>query len=112
MNILHLTDLHYSDKGKDPSKVINAIITKIKEENIVIDFVFFTGDIVNAGSDNAQYSQAVELLFSSLQSELQIDACNIIICPGNHDIDRTKISRSLKSHFNTEIKDNAGEHQA
>ena len=107
MNILHLTDLHFSDRGKDPTKIIRSIITKIKEESISIDFVFFTGDIVNAGSDNAQYSQAVELLFSSLQSELQIDACNIIICPGNHDIDRTKISRSLKSHFNTEIKDNA-----
>ena len=79
MNILHLTDLHFSDRGKDPTKIIRSIITKIKEESISIDFVFFTGDIVNAGSDNAQYSQAVELLFSSLQSELQIDACNIII---------------------------------
>ena len=33
MNILHLTDLHYSEKGKDPSKVINAIITKLKEDS-------------------------------------------------------------------------------
>ena len=107
MNILHLTDLHYSDKGKDPSKVINAIITKLKEENIVIDFVFFTGDIVNIGADDAQYSKAVNLLFGTLQSELNVDANNIIICPGNHDIDRSKISKSLKSYFNTDIKDNA-----
>lgn len=107
MNILHLTDLHYSEKGKDPSKIINAIIAKIKEENISIDFVFFTGDIVNIGSDNAGYSEAINLLFGPLQSELKIDPENIIICPGNHDIDRSKISKSLKSYFNTEIKDNA-----
>lgn len=107
MNILHLTDLHYSEKGKDPSKVINAIITKLKEENIVIDFVFFTGDIVNIGADDAQYSKAVNLLFGTFQSELNVDASNIIICPGNHDIDRSKISKSLKSYFNTDIKDNA-----
>ena len=107
MNILHLTDLHYSEKGKDPSKIISAITEKIKEENISIDFVFFTGDIVNIGSDDAQYTEAINLLFGTLQSELNVDAGNIVICPGNHDIDRSKISRSLKSYFNTEIKDNA-----
>lgn len=107
MNILHLTDFHFSEKSKDPSKIINAIIVKIKEENLPIDFVFFTGDIVNAGSDSAQYSEAVKLLFNSLQSEFKIDPCNIIICPGNHDIDRSKISKSLRSYFNTDIKDNA-----
>ena len=88
MNILHLTDLHYSEKGKDPSKIIKAITAKIKEENISIDFVFFTGDIVNIGADDAQYSKATNILFDTLQSELNIETCNIIICPGNHDIDR------------------------
>lgn len=106
MNILHLTDLHYSEKGKDPSKIIKAITAKIKEENISIDFVFFTGDIVNIGADDAQYSKATNILFDTLQSELNIETCNIIICPGNHDIDRSKISKSLKSYFNDEIKDN------
>jgi predicted MPP superfamily phosphohydrolase len=47
MNILHLTDFHYSTKGKDPSKIVKAIIEKIKEENRQIDFIFFTGDLVN-----------------------------------------------------------------
>ena len=106
MNILHLTDLHYSEKGKDPSKIIKAIIAKIKEENVSIDFVFFTGDIVNIGSDDAQYLKATSLLFDALRFELNIDICNIIICPGTHDIDRSKISKSLKSYFNDEIKDN------
>ena len=86
MNILHLTDLHYSEKGKDPSKIISAITEKIKEENISIDFVFFTGDIVNIGSDDAQYTEAINLLFGTLQSELNVDAGNIVICPGNQYI--------------------------
>ena len=73
MNILHLTDLHYSEKGKDPSKIIKAIIAKIKEENVSIDFVFFTGDIVNIGSDDAQYLKATSLLFDALRFELNLN---------------------------------------
>ena len=72
MNILHLTDFHFSERSKDPSKIINAIIVKIKEENLPIDFVFFTGDIVNAGSDSAQYSEAVKLLFDSAIKALKL----------------------------------------
>lgn len=106
MNILHLTDLHYFERGKNPTKLVQAITAKIKEERIHIDFVFFTGDIVSIGEEKAQYSQAIHLLFDSLQSELGIDPNNFIICPGNHDIDRNKISKSLKAYFNAEIKDN------
>lgn len=106
MNILHLTDLHYSERGKNPTKLVQAITAKIKEERIHIDFVFFTGDIVNIGDDKAQYSQAIHLLFDSLQSELGVEPNNFIICPGNHDIDRNKISKSLRAYFNAEIKDN------
>lgn len=106
MNILHLTDLHFSEKGKSPLNIIKAIVSKIKLEDIHIDFVFFTGDIVNIGADNAQYENAIHMLFDTLSSELDINPCNFIICPGNHDIDRSKISKSLKSYFNTEIRDN------
>ena len=106
MNILHLTDLHFSEKGKSPLNIIKAIASKIKLENIHIDFVFFTGDIVSVGADNAKYADAIHMLLGTLSSELDIDSCNFIICPGNHDIDRNKISKSLKSYFNTEIRDN------
>lgn len=106
MNILHLTDLHFSEKGKSPLNIIKAIASRIKLENIHIDFVFFTGDIVNIGADNAQYEDAIHMLFGTLSSELDIEPCNFIICPGNHDIDRSKISKSLKSYFNSEIRDN------
>lgn len=99
MNILHLTDLHFSEEEKSPLNIIKAIASKIKLEDIHIDFVFFTGDIVDIGADNAQYEDAIHMLFDTLSSELYIDPCNFIICPGNHDIDRSKISKSLKSYF-------------
>ena len=51
MNILHLTDLHFSEKGKSPFNIIKAISSKIRLENIHIDFVFFTGDIVTLCGD-------------------------------------------------------------
>ncbi len=53
MNILHLTDFHYSERGKNPTKLVQAITAKIKEERIHIDFVFFTGDIVDIGDEKA-----------------------------------------------------------
>ena len=39
MNIPHLTDFHFSEKSKDPSRIINAIIVKIKEENLVEELI-------------------------------------------------------------------------
>lgn len=107
MNVLHLTDLHYSNSGKDPTKIIKAIVSKIKEENILIDYVFFTGDIVDIGSDDAPFYEAMKLVYDILSKELRIKQNNFIFCPGNHDIDRKHICRSLKSFFNTEIKDNS-----
>lgn len=106
MNILHITDLHYKAGGKNPNNIITAIISKIKSEKIPIDFVFFTGDIVNAGSDNTSYLDAINLIYEKFKSQLNIDSSNFIFCPGNHDIDRNKISKSLKSYFNNEVKDN------
>jgi predicted MPP superfamily phosphohydrolase len=106
MNILHLTDFHYSQKGKEPSKIINAIIGKLQEEKILIDFVFFTGDLVNIGGEDAPYWTAKELLFDPLVQQLGIASDSIIICSGNHDIDRTKVSKALKSHIDGEIINN------
>ena len=69
MNILHLTDLHFSEKGKSPLNIIKAIVSKIKLEDIHIDFVFFTGDIVNIGADNAQYEDEIHNFFGLLNSK-------------------------------------------
>lgn len=104
MKILHITDFHYSEKGKDPYRIISSICNIISSKQEIIDFVFFTGDLVNIGGDNAPYEQAKEILFNKLSKELSIQQENIIICPGNHDIDRSKISRAIKSYIDDEIK--------
>lgn len=69
MNILHLTDLHFSEEEKSPLNIIKAIASKIKLEDIHIDFVFFTGDIVDIGADNAQYEDAIHYLYICFSSE-------------------------------------------
>lgn len=104
MKILHITDFHFAEKGKDPSKIIEEICKKINDDNEQVDFVFFTGDLVNIGGDNAPYQKAKELLFDKLTSSIKVKQANIIICPGNHDIDRSKISKALKSYIDDEIR--------
>lgn len=104
MNILHITDFHFAEKGKDPSHIINAIIDSLRSTTISIDFIFFTGDLVYSGGDSAPYKKAYELLFDAFKKELHINPQNILLCPGNHDLDRSKISKAIKSYIDEEIK--------
>lgn len=97
MNILHITDFHFKnfDRFKNKSilildKLISSIIDTIKNESI--DFMFFTGDLVFSGVENIDFDIAKGILLTRLQSELSVNPANVFICPGNHDIDRSKIS--------------------
>ena len=104
MNILHITDLHYSLESSKQIKVVQSIINTIVERKILIDLVFFTGDLVQSGSKLENFQLANNALFFALIDKLNLKPENIIFCPGNHDIDRTLIHGALKSFFDSEIK--------
>lgn len=106
MNILHLTDFHFSTKSSQQIRVVNAIISEIKTRNLVIDFVFFTGDLVFKGTNVENFQQAQNVLFYPIISELNVKKENIIICPGNHDINRNAIHSAIKSYISDQIRSN------
>lgn len=104
MNILHITDFHYSSESSKQIKVVQSIVKTIIEKEIEIDLIFFTGDLVQSGSKKETFQSANNALFKVLIEKLNLKSQNIIFCPGNHDIDRSLIHGALKSFFESEIK--------
>ena len=106
MKILHITDFHYSSDNKLMRDMIDSIINKIKESNHKFDFILFTGDLVFSGTSNENFKKACDVLLNRLAIELGFNKEYIIICPGNHDIDRDKIHSALYDYFDNHIKSN------
>jgi len=106
MRILHITDFHYTKESTLEVKVVNSIIDTIIKEKIKIDFVFFTGDLVQAGNSVEIFQYACDALFNKISDKLNISKESIIFCPGNHDINREKIHSAAKSYFDTQITSN------
>lgn len=104
MNILHITDFHFSIENTKQLNIVQSIIKSIKESTIVIDLVLFTGDLVYNGTKEENFRIAHIALFKALIEELSIENSNILMCPGNHDIDRNSIHSATKSFFDSEIK--------
>ena len=101
MNILHISDFHYCEENLIYERVISAIINSIKKEKVSLDCALFTGDLVFYGNRKSDFAKAQEVLFDRLSNELGIKKHNIIMCPGNHDIDRTSIYPTAENSFNT-----------
>lgn len=103
MNILHITDFHYSNEISLQKRVLKSIINSISEQNIKIDLIFFTGDLVQSGNKIENFQTARIVLFDELSSKLKVEKENIIFCPGNHDIDRNAIHSAMKSFIDGNI---------
>jgi len=92
MNILHITDLHIDDPKSEKEALreafypeyLQSLVETIKADNLDIDFIFITGDIVNyAKVDN--YSHA-SVILNHLADKLNVPQVNIYLTCGNHDI--------------------------
>jgi predicted MPP superfamily phosphohydrolase len=103
MNILHITDFHYNSENTLQKKVVSSIIKTIKDIEFNIDVVFFTGDLVQNGSDIELFRSASRELFDKLSEHLSIDPKNIVFCPGNHDINRGSIHGAIKPYLDAKI---------
>jgi len=98
INILHLSDLHFGvEKHKkwtkdhasvvaERNKMADEIVNKLNKRNIIIDLLVITGDIAWS-ADEKEYDLALAWL-SKLRDNLGLDKNDIVVCPGNHDIDK------------------------
>jgi DNA repair exonuclease SbcCD nuclease subunit len=109
MNILHITDFHFRvGKQHDfqQDKIIEKIIGTIRESNTKLDFIFFTGDLVFSGEDPANFDSAKKILLDRLLKEFNLNTGQLFICPGNHDVNRSMVSKAIISQIDS-IENNA-----
>lgn len=93
IRILHLTDVHISSTNAQRIKErINALLRSLERENFSTHFIIFSGDATNKGAPD-EYQLFSEQVIRPLTTELPLSPSNIIITPGNHDINRARIDK-------------------
>lgn len=113
IRILHLTDFHFNNKTlRDWDEFYkDAFFSKLNELTIdkKIDFVFFTGDLIDKGGKDFKETKIAlnefnKNIIQPILEKLNLNVSRFIICPGNHDINRfadTKIDENgLKNTLN------------
>lgn len=96
IRIIHISDIHFN-KTENQIEMIDKYIEDLKKlEDKKIDLIFITGDLINKGGkdfqsiDNA-FKSFETLFIDKILNSLNIHKNQIIICPGNHDINRDEI---------------------
>ncbi len=90
LNILHLSDLHFSDKyAHELEQIKNNLIENEQKRKIPIDCLIFSGDLVQQPSEKA-FKNAYDKFILPIIEELNIDKNNIIFTAGNHDVNLEK----------------------
>ncbi|HEY5535977.1 MAG TPA: metallophosphoesterase [Ignavibacteria bacterium] len=108
MKILHISDFHYSKSKLEKAKYKTFIskylehITKIKN----IDFIIFTGDLVDRGNNSEDFNIANDILIDPLIKATNIDKSNVFICAGNHDVKRDEDMEMTQDLFKNKLIDN------
>lgn len=109
MKILHITDLHYTDSMGSLTKQNNLIknfLSDINKNIASIDFVVFSGDLVNSGDNFSIFNKAKDEFIDKILEILNLNKINFFICPGNHDVNRKNVSDSLVKFLDEEINNN------
>lgn len=107
MNILHITDLHYNSRSYEKlnqERLIEKLCHRLENLESKIDLVFFTGDLVFNGSNADDFAEARTIFLDKINSALNLSSENILMCPGNHDMDRSGKSEALEEFYKSNIK--------
>ena len=107
VRLLHLSDIHLGTPKVDDHQVVvvdrllTAVASEVRE-NGPIQLIAMTGDLI-WGNDprcalpfDQQWDVASDFLDKLITAASLPDRANLIVCPGNHDIDRKKIDPLVK----------------
>jgi predicted MPP superfamily phosphohydrolase len=94
---LHLSDFHFRESDIGNAKIVLSdllrdIVEQQKKHDLQLDFIAVTGDIAFA-SRPEEYNLAHSFL-DDLLSATELGKDRLFIVPGNHDVDRKKITKA------------------
>jgi predicted phosphodiesterase len=97
---LHLSDFHFRVGDQyDQQVVITSLLNDINDQRlqqgVTADAIFLTGDIAFSGK--AEEYQVAREFIEKLISVSGVELSNIFCVPGNHDVDRSRITASLRT---------------
>ena len=105
LNILHISDAHIQMAAKEEvseivAKMINDALKVQNEQDIKIDLVCFTGDMIQRGDmaldGEKQMEIAEEILVNPVLNSFGLEKDKFIIVPGNHEVDVKKIVKATE----------------
>ncbi len=106
VTILHLSDLHcgpnscfYGDDKSplDPVNFSQTIIDDIDDQNFSIDALVISGDF-SSTSQNKEFDIALDFI-DELKTKLNLSKNEIIVVPGNHDINWDEKDGNRRSQY-------------
>jgi calcineurin-like phosphoesterase family protein len=99
VRLLHISDTHFSRDRWDQDHVLSALADDVAVMRDALgppDLVFFTGDIAQSGL-RREYKTAEAWLSGHLLPAAGVGPGALIMVPGNHDVDRTRMKLPGKS---------------
>lgn len=109
MNILHLSDYHFKSNSFEKFSedgIIEKLCESLTKKTNKIDLVLFTGDLVHSGKNDLDFNSAKSSFIDTVTKSLGISINEFIMCPGNHDVDRSSRLESLENFFSEKIVGN------
>lgn len=109
--ILHLSDLHYSNKHAAQSNMLRdafwSDLSTVLQEYGKPAGVIFSGDIVNNPDEEDVYLHAIDKFFHPLAERTGVKTSNFVFCPGNHDISWKSLQKN--DLFNRAMREEGGD---
>lgn len=100
IRILHFSDFHYkSDSNLDFRIVAKDLCDQLRKDSV--DFVIFTGDLVNSDKGLAHFVEAKSVLIDPLLEILNLPYERFMIVPGNHDKTRDREMSAIREKFSS-----------
>lgn len=104
MRWLHISDLHLGHTDTYTQDIVlGSLLRSFERGEPLADFppdlIFCTGDVAYSGKPE-EYREAVRF-FDALSRATGVTNDRIIVVPGNHDVDRTKIGRRFRLEITT-----------
>lgn len=107
MRILHISDLHIRSAWQmDQQKIVSAFLRDLQEQHASanIDAVILSGDIAFSAQPE-QFNFAQSHLLDPIQEMLKLDRTRMILAPGNHDVDISRIDEYAEEGMRTRLID-------